>query len=61
MITGSTISELATTMKRKHLSQREVADEIDVSRQLIYNYIYNRRMPKEVYDKAAKFVNNFTV
>jgi len=61
MVKGQPIIELAINMKRKHLPQREVADAVDVSRQNFYNYIYNRRMPVEIYNKALDFVNNFTV
>jgi predicted DNA-binding protein YlxM (UPF0122 family) len=61
MVTGQQIIELAINMKRKHLPQREVADAVNVSRQNFYNYIYNRRMPVEIYENASEFVNEFTV
>ena len=55
------VSELMETITLKHLSAREVADRINVSRQRFYNYIFHKRMPEKVYQKAVKFVTNFTV
>jgi mannosyltransferase OCH1-like enzyme len=55
------VSELVEKIKVKHLSAKEVADKIKVSRQRFYNYLFHKRMPTKVYTKALKFVNNFTV
>lgn len=61
MVEEPKISELIETITVKHLSAREVADKINVSRQRFYNYIFHKRMPEEIYLKAVSFVNNFSV
>lgn len=61
MTTEPNISELMEKITVKHLSAKEVADKIKISRQRFYNYLFHKRMPTKVYAKALKFVNNFTV
>jgi len=61
MTTEPHVSELMDKITVKHLSAKEVADKIKVSRQRFYNYIFHKRMPTKVYKKALNFVNNFTV